>query len=42
MATGRVQVVLDKGQLTDISPGAGRVLGLASFRGAAAPVIAGF
>jgi uncharacterized protein YhdP len=31
MATGRVQVALDKGQLTGISPGAGRVLGLASF-----------
>jgi uncharacterized protein (TIGR02099 family) len=31
MATGQVQVMFDKGQLTGISPGAGRVLGLASF-----------
>jgi len=31
MATGQVQVAFDKGQLTGISPGAGRVLGLASF-----------
>jgi uncharacterized protein YhdP len=30
MASGHVQVALDKGQLTGISPGAGRVLGLAS------------
>ena len=29
-ATGRVQVTLDKGQLTGIKPGAGRVVGLAS------------
>lgn len=30
-ATGEVQVSFDKGQLSGISPGAGRVLGLASF-----------
>jgi uncharacterized protein YhdP len=30
VATGRVQVALDKGQLTGIKPGAGRVVGLAS------------
>ena len=30
LATGAVEVALDKGQLTGISPGAGRVLGLAS------------
>jgi uncharacterized protein (TIGR02099 family) len=31
MAKGQVQVAFEKGQLTGISPGAGRVLGLASF-----------
>jgi uncharacterized protein (TIGR02099 family) len=30
LATGRVQVALDKGQLTGIKPGAGRVVGLTS------------
>jgi uncharacterized protein YhdP len=30
VATGRVQVALDKGQITGIKPGAGRVVGLAS------------
>jgi uncharacterized protein YhdP len=30
VATGRVHVALDKGQLTGIKPGAGRVIGLAS------------
>ncbi|HEX4151534.1 MAG TPA: YhdP family protein [Steroidobacteraceae bacterium] len=30
MAQGRVQVVLDKGQIVGLKPGAGRVLGLAS------------
>jgi uncharacterized protein (TIGR02099 family) len=30
VATGRVQVALDKGQLTSLKPGAGRVVGLAS------------
>jgi uncharacterized protein (TIGR02099 family) len=30
-ATGHVQVVLDKGQIVGLKPGAGRVLGLASF-----------
>jgi uncharacterized protein (TIGR02099 family) len=30
VATGHVQVALDKGQLTGIKPGAGRVIGLAS------------
>jgi uncharacterized protein (TIGR02099 family) len=30
LATGNVRVTLDKGQLTGISPGAGRVLGLAN------------
>jgi len=31
MATGQVQVTFDKGQLSGIRPGAGRVLGFASF-----------
>jgi uncharacterized protein (TIGR02099 family) len=30
-ATGHVQIVLDKGQIVGLKPGAGRVLGLASF-----------
>jgi uncharacterized protein YhdP len=30
-ATGQVQIALDKGQIVGLKPGAGRVLGLASF-----------